>query len=73
MTNPKTWVVWGRSYNFWGRVTLSEELPEYKVNSSYNQYYNNSHHIKEIQAKTLKRHVEALENSLIQPWASDKK
>ncbi|PKC58120.1 hypothetical protein RhiirA1_541255, partial [Rhizophagus irregularis] len=60
-----------RSYHF---PKFIEELPEYKASSSYNQYYNNSHHKKiEIQAKTLKRHVEALENSLIQPWASDKK
>ncbi|PKY59933.1 hypothetical protein RhiirA4_483092 [Rhizophagus irregularis] len=51
-----------------------EELTEYKASSSYNQYYNNSHHKKiEIQAKTLKRHVEALENSLIQSCTSDKK
>ncbi|UZO26794.1 uncharacterized protein OCT59_019007 [Rhizophagus irregularis] len=60
-----------RSYHF---PKFIEELPEYKASSSYNQYYNNSHHKKiEIQAKTLKRHVEALEKSLIQPWASDKK
>lgn len=60
-----------RSYHF---PKFIDELPEYKANSSYNQYYNNSHHKKtEIQAKNLKCHVEALENSLIQPWASDKK
>lgn len=49
-------------------------MPEYKAKSSYNQYYINSHHKKtEIQAQTLQRHVEAMENSLVQPWASDKK
>ncbi|CAB4433300.1 unnamed protein product [Rhizophagus irregularis] len=51
-----------------------DDLPEYKAKSSYNQYYINSHHKKtEIQAQTLQRHVEAMENSLVQPWASDKK
>ncbi|CAB5394543.1 unnamed protein product [Rhizophagus irregularis] len=51
-----------------------DDLPEYKAKSSYNQYYINSHHKKtEIQAQTLQRHVEAIENSLVQPWASDKK
>src|SRR5207253_3171322 len=50
-----------------------DELPEYKAKSSYNQYYFNSHHKKlEIQAKTLQQHVKAVENSLVQPWASDK-
>ncbi|PKK42894.1 hypothetical protein RhiirC2_804391 [Rhizophagus irregularis] len=45
-------------------LPLAQELPEYKASSSYNQYYNNSHHKKiEIQAKILK----------IQPWTSDKK
>ncbi|GET61411.1 uncharacterized protein OCT59_010517 [Rhizophagus irregularis] len=49
-------------------LPLAQELPEYKASSSYNQYYNNSHHKKiEIQAKTLKSYVEVLENSLIQP------
>ncbi|CAB4373275.1 unnamed protein product [Rhizophagus irregularis] len=51
-----------------------DDLPEYKAKSSYNQYYINSHHKKtEIQVQTLQRHVEAMENSLVQPWASDKK
>ena len=49
-------------------------MPEYKAKSSYNSYYITSHHKKtEIQAQALQRHVEALENSLIQPWVSDKK
>lgn len=51
-----------------------DDLPEYRAKSSYNQYYINSHHKKtEIQAQALERYVKAVEDSLVQPWASDEK
>jgi len=47
-----------------------EDLPEYKANHIYNEYYNTSKKKKTpISTKTLRQYLSSLQLSIVQPWA----